>query len=76
MYTREYLVANSNRWTLSADILIKLTRNNKNTLYKPIIEEKHSPLAFLSTYFAERKENWLTYEHEAFVVFQAFRKFD
>lgn len=43
---------------------------------KPIVDQVHLPLAFLSGTFSEREEHWSTYEREAFAVVQTFRKLD
>lgn len=45
-------------------------------LSKPLTDQSHQPLAFLSGTFSEREEHWSTYERKAFAVVQAFRKLD
>ena len=45
-------------------------------LSKPIYEQAHQLLAFLSGTFSEREEHWSAYEREAFAVVQAFRNLD
>lgn len=48
----------------------------KEELKKPIHEQQHQPLAFLSGAFTETEAHWTTYEREAFAIVQAFRKLD
>ncbi len=43
---------------------------------KPLLEQVHQSLAFLSGTFSECQEHWSNYEREAFAIVQAFRKLD
>jgi len=62
--------ASDRHWALAA------TQCMPEELNKPILDQSHQPLAFLSGTFSEREEHWSTYEREAFAVVQAFRKLD
>lgn len=55
---------------------VAATQCNPSELDKPLLDQVHHPLAFLSSSFNEREENWSTYEREAYAVVQAFRKLD
>ena len=62
--------ASDKHWAVCA------TQCNPSELSKPISDQVHQPLAFLSGTFSEREVHWTTYEREAFAVVQAFRKLD
>ena len=62
--------ASDKHWAVCA------TQCDASELSKPIMDQEHQPLAFLSGTFSEREEHWSTYEREAFAVIQAFRKLD
>lgn len=62
--------ASDKHWAVCA------TQCTETELAKPMLEQSHIPLAFLSGTFSEREEHWSTYEREAFSVVQAFRKLD
>lgn len=62
--------ASDKYWAVAA------TQCDPDELGKPLIDQKHYPLAFLSSAFNEREEHWSTYEREAYAVVQAFRKLD
>lgn len=55
---------------------VAATQCDQMELAKPLLEQKHHPLAFLSSAFSEREEHWSTYEREAYAVVQAFRILD
>lgn len=55
---------------------VATTQCYSSELEKPIHEQCHKPLAFLSGTFSEREEHWSTYEREAFAIVQAFRRLD
>ena len=52
------------------------TQCEEQELYKPIVDQRHEPLAFLSGAFSDRETHWTTYERKAYAVVQAFRKLD
>lgn len=51
-----------------------VTQCDAKELLKPINEQRHEPLAFLSGQFSGAQEHWSTYEKEAFAVVQTFRR--
>lgn len=55
---------------------VAATQCHPGELHKPLADQQHQPLAFLSSCFSEREEHWSTYEREAHAVVQAFRKLD
>lgn len=55
---------------------VAATQCEPQELSKPLLDQKHHPIAFLSSSFTKRKEHWSTYEREDFAVVQAFRKLD
>lgn len=62
--------ASDRHWAAAA------TQCSPEDLSKPLTDQSHQPLAFLSGTFSEREEHWSTYEREAFAVVQGFRKLD
>ena len=44
------------------------TQCHPSELSKPIGDQVHQPLAFLSSAFSEREKHWSTYGREAFAV--------
>ncbi len=62
--------ASDKHWAVAA------TQCAATELQKPLLEQVHEPLAFLSGTFSECQEHWSTYEREAFAIVQAFRKLD
>lgn len=62
--------ASDKYWAVAA------TQCDPKELSKPLLDQQHQPLAFLSSSFSQREEHWSTYEREAFAVVQAFRKLD
>lgn len=51
-----------------------VTQRNPAELSKPVDQQSHKPLAFLSGGFTHAQEHWSTYEKEAFAVVETFRK--
>ena len=45
-------------------------------LDKDLTEQKHQPLAFISSSFKGAEMNWSTFEKEAFAIYQTFQKLD
>ncbi len=53
-----------------------VTQCSPDKLDLPTMDQKHEPLAFLSSDFKGNQCNWSTYEKEGFAIYQVFRKMD
>lgn len=53
-----------------------VTQVETTELQKPVKEQKHHPLAFLSSSFKDAELNRSTFEKETFAILQVFKKLD
>lgn len=53
-----------------------VTQCEKKELDKPTHEQKHEPMAFLSSEFTRTEKNWSTFEKEGFAIFKTFSTLD
>ena len=53
-----------------------VTQCDSKDLDKEIGNQRHNPLAFLSSEFKNAEKNWSTFEKEAFAILQVFKKLD
>lgn len=53
-----------------------VTQCDKEQLEKPTEDQRHKPLAFLSSAFKDSELHWSTFEKEGYAIYQVFSKLD
>ena len=53
-----------------------VTQVDPDQLSLPLEDQRHEPLAFLSSAFTKCQRNWTTFEKEGYAIFQTFSKVD
>jgi len=53
-----------------------VTQSSKEDVMKPIEEQNHSPLAFVSAAFKDTESRWTMFEKEGYPIYQVFKKMD